>query len=336
MLPANRLARAAFGVTVAAALFAAPARAADLDKYLPDGTIFVLSLNVKNLLDSPLLRGDEKAFKTAMGEAAKALEEFGVDPAKDLSRLVIAAGENAPNNALVLIEGTFNTAKLQTQLANLAKEKKGNIEPAEGAPAGVYQVKLPPQARRNPGMPDRFLFTVLDRNFLAIAPSQVAVEDVIAKKKGDKKAEIKQEMLTEIGKINPKETASVVIIPPQQLLAGGPAAGMTKITGGVTVGQGVKTDLLLSTKDADAANDLAKAINDGLTQVKQLIPIFAGNQPGVGQKEIGMITELIDSFKATAQPKGVSIKSEISKEFIDKAKKAGEEKKSGEDKDKDK
>jgi hypothetical protein len=332
MLSTHRLARAAFGVTLAAVLFAAPGRAADLDKYLPDGTIFVLSLNVKNLLESPLLRGDEKAFKTAMGEAAKALEEFGVDPGKDLSRVVIAAGEGAPNNALVLVEGTFNTAKLQTQLANLAKEKKGNIEPAEGAPAGVYQVKLPPQARRNPGMPDRFLFTVLDRNFLAIAPNQSSLEDVLAKKKGEKKPEVKPEMLQEIGKINPKETASVVIIPPSQLLQGGPAAGMTKITGGVTVGQGVKTDLLLSTKDADSANDLAKAINDGLAQVKQLIPIFAGNQPGVGQKEIGMITELIDSFKATAQPKGVSIKSEISKDFIEKAKQAGQEK----DKDKDK
>jgi hypothetical protein len=326
MLPANRLARAAFGVTLAAALFAAPAPAAEMDKYLPDGTVFVLSVNVKNLIDSPLLRGDEQAFKTAMGEAAKALEQFGVDPGKDLTRVVIAAGEGAPNNALVLIEGTFNTAKLQAQLANLAKEKKGNIEPAEGAPAGVYQVKLPPQARRNPGMPDRFLFTVLDRNFLAIAPAQVALDDVIAKKKGDKKTEIKQEMLTELGKINPKETASFVIMPPAQLLQGGPAAGMTKITGGITVGQGVKTDILLTTKDGDTANELAKAINDGLAQVKQLIPIFAGNQPGVGPKQIGMITELIESFKATADSKGVSIKSEITKEFIDKAKAAGVDK----------
>jgi hypothetical protein len=334
MLPANRFARAAFGMALAAVLLAAPGPAAEIDKYLPDGTVFVLSLNVKNLIESPLLRGDEKAFKTAMGEAAKALEDFGVDPGKDLNRIVIAAGagQDAPNNALVLIEGTFNTAKLQTQLANLAKEKKANIEPAEDAPAGVYQVKLPPQARRGPGMPDRFLFTVLDRNFLAIAANQAALGDVLAKKKGEKKTEIKPDMLTEIQKINPKETASVVIMPPKELLAGGPAAGMTKITGGVTVGQGVKTDLLLSTKDADAANDLAKAINDGLAQVKQLIPIFAGNQPGVGPKEIGMITELIDSFKATAQPKGVSIKSEISKDFIDKAKKAGEEK--GKDKDK--
>ena len=332
MFPTHRFARAAFGVALTAALLSAPVRAADIDKYLPDGTVFVLSLNVKNLLDSPLLRGDEKAFKTAMGEASKALENFGVDPGKDLNRVVLAAGEGGPNNAVMLIEGTFNTAKLQTQLANLAKEKTGNVEPAEDAPAGVYQVKIPAQARRNPGMPSRVLFTVLDRNVLAVAADQAALSDVLAKKKGDKKAEVKQEMLQEIGKINPRETASVVIMPPQQLLQGGPAAGMTKITGGVTVTQGVKTDILLTTKDGDSANDLAKAINDGLAQVKQLIPIFAGNQPGVGQKEIGMITELIDSFKATAQPKGVSIKSEISKDFIDKAKQAGQEK----DKDKDK
>ena len=80
MSPTHQFARAAFGVALAAALLSAPARAAEMDKYLPDGTLFVLSVNVRNLLDSPLLRGDEKAFKTAMGEAAKALEEFGVDP----------------------------------------------------------------------------------------------------------------------------------------------------------------------------------------------------------------------------------------------------------------
>jgi hypothetical protein len=319
----HRLARPILGAALAVALLAAPARSAEMEKYLPDGTVFVLSLNVKNLLKSPLLRADEQAFRKAMGEAAKVLGDFGVNPEKDLDRVVLAAGQGMqPNAMLILLEGTFNTAKLEAQIGALARERKGNVEPAEGAPAGVYQVRLPQQARNNPGVPGKVLFTVLDRNFVAVAADPDALTAALAKKNG-KKADVKREVLAEIAKINPKETASVVVVPPQEMLAGGPAAGMTKITGGVTVGEGVKTDLLLSTKDGTAAKDLAQAINDGLAQIKQFVPILAGQQPGVGKKEIDMITEVIDSFKASPQSNGVTIKGEITKEFIDKAKKNG-------------
>ena len=316
-----RLARAALALTLAAACFAAPVRAAELDKYLPDGTLFVLSVNVKNLIDSPLLRGDEKAFKTAMGEASKVLDEFGVNPEKDLERLLIAGGQGMqPNSFLMLLEGTFDTAKIQAQLATMVREKKGNIEAAEDGPAGAYQVRLPRQGRGGPGVPNRMMFTVLDRTLIAFAADKDALADVIAKKKGDKRADVKREMLTEIQRIDPKQTASVVIMPPPEMLANSPAANLTKITGGVTVSQGIKTDLLLTTKDGASARELSEKINDGLAQFKQLVPVFAGQQPGVGPKQIALITEVIDSFKATAQPNGVAIKSDITKQLIDKAK----------------
>src|SRR5262245_33212505 len=109
MLRTQRAARALLGVTVAAALLGAPVRAADLDKYLPDGSFLVLSFNVKQLLAAPLVRGDEKAFKQGMGEAAKVLEGFGVDPAKDIDRVVLAVGDQLqPQNVLVLLQGKFD------------------------------------------------------------------------------------------------------------------------------------------------------------------------------------------------------------------------------------
>src|SRR5207248_3597921 len=64
------------------------------DLYLPDGTMLVLTLNVKQLLQAPLVRGDDKAFKQALAEATKALEAFGVDPAKDVDRIIVAVGRS--------------------------------------------------------------------------------------------------------------------------------------------------------------------------------------------------------------------------------------------------
>src|SRR3954463_12113006 len=102
-------------VSVAATFALAPSlRAADLTGLLPDGTALVLSLNVKQLLQAPLVRSDEKAFKQLMADATKALERFGVDPAKDLDRVLLAASDPLkPASWLVLLSGRFDANKVQ-------------------------------------------------------------------------------------------------------------------------------------------------------------------------------------------------------------------------------
>ena len=59
------------------------------------------------------------------------------------------------------------------------------------------------------------------------------------------------------------------------MLAGSPVDGLKTVTGGVTVGDGVKTDILMSMKDAASADSLAQMINEGLSNVKQFLPIVA-------------------------------------------------------------
>jgi hypothetical protein len=318
MLRTQRAARALLGVTLAAALLGAPARAADLDKYLPDGSFLVLSFNVKQLLAAPLVRGDDKAFKQGMGEAAKVLEGFGVDPAKDIDRVVLAVGDQLqPQNVLVLLQGSFDPAKVQAKLQQLAKEKK-NLEAVSEDGATMFQGKIAMPAMPNPAVPSKYVLTVLDNQFIAFASDKAALKEALAKKSGSRKPTVKKDVTELIEKINPKETASLVVVPPAELTAGGPVAGLTTITGGVTVGDGVTTDILLATKDADSAKTLAQTINDALNQVKQLLPLFAGQQPGFGPKEQALVKDLMDTFKATAKDNGVGIKSTISKEFIEK------------------
>src|SRR5437868_5428584 len=103
----RRVRTATFAV-LTAALFATPMRAADPTAYLPDGTMLVLSFNVRQLLQAPLVHGDEKAFKQATADATKALAGFGVDPAKDVDRIVLAVGEQLKAaTTLILVEGRF-------------------------------------------------------------------------------------------------------------------------------------------------------------------------------------------------------------------------------------
>src|SRR5205814_4844340 len=91
---------------------AAPARAADLDKYLPDGAQFIVSFNVKQLLNAPLIKSDKKAFDEGMEHATKGLQDFGIDPKKDLDRVILAMSEDV-QKALIFLEGRFDAPKIE-------------------------------------------------------------------------------------------------------------------------------------------------------------------------------------------------------------------------------
>ena len=80
----------------------------------------------------------------------------------------------------------------------------------------------------------------------------------------------------------------------------------------------IKTLVYIATKDGDTAKNLAQMINEGLNQVKGLLPIVAAQQPGFGPKEQKMVQDLMDTFKAVSGDGGVKLQSNISKEFIEK------------------
>jgi hypothetical protein len=319
MLRSRSSARILVGAILTAAVLNAPVRAAEPNKYLPDGTVVVVTFNFKQLLEAPLLKGDEKAFKQGMGEVGKMLEGFGVDPAKDVSRLVLAAGEQMqPKNILMLVEGRFDPTKVQNKLTEMAKDPKNNLEVTKEGTATIFQVKIPQQALPNAAVPSTILLTALDNEYLAVAVDRDALKEALAKKAGSRKAEVKKDVIELVGKISPKETASLVVVPPPELLAGSPGAGLMNVTGGVTVTDSVKTEILLTAKDADSAKALAKIIEETLDQVKQLLPLIAGQQPGFGPKEQAMVKEMMDSIKTTATNNTVTVKFNVSKEFIEK------------------
>lgn len=312
-----RFVRGLLGAALAVAIVAGPARAADVSKYLPDGTLLVVSLNLKQLMDAPLVKTDEKAFKNGMAELTKVLQGFGVDPNKDLTRVVVAAGMD-PKNALVLLEGKFDSEKVHGKLKEMAKDKKNNLSVADDAKVAHYKIKIPKAAIPQPGLPDTVLLTPLDENFMAVAMDESALGDAIAKR-GGKKAEVKADVVDLISKINPKETVSLVVVPPAEMLAGSPVDGLKTVTGGVTVADGIKTNIMLATKDGDTAKTLAQLINEGLSQVKAIVPLIASQEPNFGPKEQKVLSDLIDTFKATAGNDGVKLQGDISKEFIEKS-----------------
>ncbi len=297
----------------------AAASAADPAAFLPDGTVLVLSFNVQQFLQSPLIH-DSAGLKPAIRDAIQALEGFGVDPAKDTDRVALAVGEPMrAASVLVLLEGRFDAAKVERRMKERAKERKPDIEVIDEDGVSVYQCRLPPPPpNAKISLPHQFYLTVLDGSTIALGIDRAAVTEALAKKSGRRKADITARVVDLVARIDPKETLSFVFVPAANTLAGGPAAGLTTVTGGVTVADGIKTDIRLDAKDPESAKLLADNVRDGMGKVRDIFPGVAVMQLGLEHKDQDVIREMLDSFKVTQRRDVVTVLGSIPKELIEK------------------
>jgi hypothetical protein len=301
------------------AFLPAAARAADPVTYMPDGTMLVMSFNAQQFLQSPLIR-DGTGLKPFFKDAVLVLEGFGLDPTKDTDRVVLAVGEQTRTGSmLILLHGRFDADKVQRRMKDRAKEKKDEVELIDEGGATIFQCRLP-AARPNAkiDLPDRFHLCVLDESTIAVGIDRAAVAEALTKRPGGRKADIKPRVVDLVGRIDPKEALSFVFVPPPDLLAGWAIGGLTTMTGGVTVTDGVRTDIRIDTKDADGAKLLANFVRDGLGKVRDLLPALAVVQLGLERKDQDVIREMVDTFKVTMRPDGVVVSGAISKYLIDK------------------
>ena len=121
--------------------------------------------------------------------------------------------------------------------------------------------------------------------------------------------------------MDPKETVSIVFVPAGEPAAGGPISGLTTVTGGLTVTETIKTDIRIDAKDADAAKLLGDNVRDGLAKVRDILPGLAALQLGLDPKQQDAIRQMLESFRVTTRPNGVTISGIISKELIQKLEK---------------
>src|SRR5262245_41105610 len=82
-------------LALALLLTAGPARAADADRLLPDDTEVVLGVNVRQVLDAPLVKTHAlellRNYVRSSADAQKVLDALGFDPFKDLHTLTAAS-----------------------------------------------------------------------------------------------------------------------------------------------------------------------------------------------------------------------------------------------------
>ncbi len=320
-------------VAVAVALpAAAPAvRAAEVDPLLPKETEQVVHVNVKQILDSDIIK------KYALGQIKQAmqgadvkaqLETLGLDPLKDIERLSVGIWGKDPNDmsAVAVLRGKFDAKKL----FDSAKDQAGKTPDKVGIEEeGSFKlVKI----TGDNGKP--FFVTVADEGTIVGGSAKGLVTDALTAFNKKDKAKLSKELTALV--LKQDEKASLFFcgvvegklgeIPDgafDQLQAVGvdPASmkkqiqKMSTVAATVRLGKEVALDITMGMKDEDSAEEFGgKAGN--LTKLvdtaKTFLPLMVGQQP----KAKPLIDDLVKTLGTSVKGKDVSIKLAVTADAI--------------------
>jgi hypothetical protein len=303
-----------------------PARAAEVDKLLPDDSEIVLSYNVKQIVDSPLFKKHllekiKEALKSNE-EVQKHLTDAGFDPFKDLTKFTTAMwsipgpGSNDPPKFLLIARGNFDPAKIDAKAEEVAKNQGDLLKIEKEGDNKIYAITPPHSDGKS------IYVQVLDKSTIVGAMDKEVLQDAAAKASGKKKANVKKEMQELIKKIDGKQSAWVAVS--NSAWNNLPVANdetakkifenTESIHGGLSVDKDVKFSLTFTAKSNDAAKDVEDGLKAGLDMLKGQLAMTAAFF-----KPIAPLVDIVGAIQVSRDGGNINLKSEVSEEIIEKS-----------------
>jgi hypothetical protein len=248
--------------------------AAALEKFLPDDTQIVASINVRQILDSPLARKLEipKEIENNIKkdeEATKVLKAMGFDPIKDIHRITFASPETPDlKNWLLGVHGNFDLAKIHDAADGYIKTHGDNVSLSKLDNVRVYEIKDPKKGKTG-------YACFLSKDVLVVSPTKAYVVDAIAKHAGKREPKFTEAIKDLVSKQDSRQSIWLAALPstdakerfvcsfpdfrlffdtsptPREL-----AWKLESISVGVSVTHDIKLNLLFWTSEEKAARNL--------------------------------------------------------------------------------
>jgi hypothetical protein len=294
------------------------ARAADVDKLLPDDTKIVLTLNFKQLIDSPLVKkyalAPLQAHLSTNEHAQTVLKSLGFDPFKDLTSLTVSASEVAPEpKALIILHGKFDQAKFTSKAEEEAKKKPEALKVIKEGSSTLFEVTVP-------GQPQAMIVSIVNDSTVVVADNKDAVRAAIGRANGSKPSKVNEDLKKLIDKIDANQ--SVWFVAPTKGLgnlatddeAKKRLENLDSISGGIQVTDGIKLAVTINAKTEEAAKEVSEKMKEHLEMAKGALGLFQAQI-----KQLALLVDLADSVKITAEGKAVTVKAQVNSSAVDNA-----------------
>jgi len=320
------LAVAAFAVIVTTA----PARAADADPLWPEKSQQVMRLNIKQILESDIVK------KYALGQIKQALEgkkakelleELNIDPLKDIDSVSMGMWKEDPKNprdahGLVVLRGKFDAKKL-FDAAEKQVEKHGDKMSIEKA-GDVKLIKVEVDQ-----MPDPVYVTMANEKTILVGTDKKMVLDSIkVADDKDAKPQIKEELASLVKAMDSKasfigcglSSGEGMEFPPnlpipnadkiaEQLKNLSSSSTTIRVTGDISL------EIIMHMKSKDSADDLGASVKELLDLGRNMLPLVAGNVP----QAKAIVEDVKKTLKSSVDEKNIKLGMKITGDSIGKA-----------------
>lgn len=304
----------------------AAARAAELDPYLPGDTQSYVSVNLRQVIDSPLFKKQllgpaRDALKDAGGEVQDVLKDLGIDPFKHVDRVIVSTpGGTETDRGLVIVHGTFDQAKFKARAEDAARDKPDilkihKVPLGDGASHPLYEVVVPNQ--------DLSLFVALaSEKTLLVSPGKDYVVDGLKNSRAKKKPVLKSKPFQALLEgLDSKQSLSIAVqgkslanvrsdILPKAINEA--LADIEAIGGGLTISNELKLDVLVAGKDERSAKVIRDALDKGL-KVALVGLAFLGEE----KKELTLLLEIVKSVKVSQRGKVMSVSGRLTQDVLE-------------------
>jgi hypothetical protein len=250
---------AALGL-VALTLTSSPARAVEPDKWIPADANAVIVFNVRQTLDSPVVKTYAlKELEGALKQDDKVeamLKAAGLDPLKDVDSVMMTVSDiSGKNEALIVIHGKFNLNKVHAAAEDFAKKNPKELKFTGDGKARIYEKTTQGEKSAYAALPDANTVLVAnDKDFLQSAL------------KKDNTAKVNKELTTALEKVKAGKDSiwgvAVVTDEVRKSLAAVDAknefaGSLDSVTGSLNVTDDMKMAILIHTTNAVAAKKIA-------------------------------------------------------------------------------
>jgi hypothetical protein len=299
-------------------LFVAGSQAADLEKIaklLPDDTEMVMAVNIRQILDSAVVKkyGLEK-LKDALdsqGDVKEYLKDMGLDPFKDIDSIIVGSSGNGESEKhLAMVTGRFDPAKLEAKAKEIAKDRSEMIKVDKIGKHTVFEISVP-------NSPQSMFACAVSKNLILAASSKASLEEGLEKHAGTKTTKLKNKQLQEVvSKMDEKQSLWFVVPAssfPAELLNGNEDAkkivdNIEVVTAGMTLSDKLVIQAGIITKDAESAKSLQKKLKQWINMAQGFLALNDQTAP---------IAEAIGKIKTTANDKTISLEGELSAEVLE-------------------
>jgi hypothetical protein len=306
---------------------AAQAGAADL-KYLPADTEIVLTINFRQIVDSPLVKGQKDAVSKIKAlvdkqlgdneEAQKYLKATGFDLFRDLNSVtVVHPGSHDKKDGLVIIDGDFDSEKFHGAAADAVKDHGDVISMTQVGKHKIIEVSAP---NDHAGV-----VVMVNKNTILACSSKDRMTAALARAEASQQGKLKKELKSLLETTSAKQSISAIATGAAltKLMEKAPVPNaeaavevlkkIDGLSGAITIAKDVQFQVGVAAKDEDTANLLAKQTNQFLPLGKFFVMQQAKQDP-----KLLPVIDVMNTLRATAQGTSFLLRGEVSVENIDK------------------